>query len=172
MKFKVLPTQEILRAALDYNSRTGIFVWKHRIDQSAAWNAKFAGKVAGTRCAKGICIYVNGSPYLAHRLAWVYVHGAVPTNAIIDHKNCDQYFNAIRNLRPATHGQNGTNSRGWRKKSLPKGVSIQPHGTGYRSRIGIDGRVAYLGTFDTPEAAHKAYVIAAKAAKGEFARAS
>lgn len=51
-----------------------------------------------------------------------------------------------------------------------KGVSwFAPRGY-WRARIAKDGRSHILGYFDTPEAAHAAYVAAAHKYHGEFAR--
>lgn len=173
MKFKNIPSHKILHEILDYRPETGIFVWKKRQDVGAWWNGKFSGKIAGCINKKGIIIYINSSPYFAHRLAWVYMYGdSLDGEKIIDHKNCDPHQNRINNLRVSSHGQNCSNSRKWTKKSLPKGVSIQPCGAGYRARIGMDGRVKNLGTFTTPEEAHAAYCKAAIRYKGEFARAA
>lgn len=172
MKLKKLPEQKILHDALQYNKNTGIFVWKWRDEQLLQWNRKFAGRVAGTKGPKGIVIIVNNVSYFAHRLAWVYVYGDVLKDGVlIDHKNCDCYDNSIDNLRPSSHGQNGSNSRGWSKKYLPKGVSLQKNGR-FRSRIGDGKKVIYLGTFDTAQEAHDVYMKAARKFKGEFARAS
>jgi HNH endonuclease len=173
MKLKPLPPQSRIVTALDYNPDTGVFVWRWRPDMTLNWNSKWSGRVAGTRGPRGIVIFLDWKPYHAHRLAWVYVNGdGLDTKTLIDHKNCNCFDNSYKNLRPATHGQNGSNSRGWRKKKLPKGVSTQSRGKpGFRSRIGVDGAVIHLGTFRTPEEAHAAYVAAAQKAKGQFARA-
>ncbi len=171
MKLKPLPSQERIRELLDYDSDTGVFTWLPR-SPAKAWKISLDWTQAGSRGPKGIIICVDRVLYSAHRLAWVYVYGDVlDTETHIDHKNCDCYDNRIENLRPATHGQNASNSRGWRKKALPKGVSLMARGKPYRARIGIDGKVVWLGVFDTPEEAHAAYVSAASVAKGEFARA-
>jgi hypothetical protein len=50
-----------------------------------------------------------------------------------------------------------------------KGMSIRPNGR-YQARIRVDKKIIWLGTFDTPEEAHSAYVQAAKQHFGEFAR--
>lgn len=155
-----------------YDVETGDLYWRVRTDATANWNSKWAGRKAGTPCQKGTVIYVDWVPYYAHRLVWVYVNGdGLDVETQVDHKNCDCFDNRIQNLRLATHGQNASNSRLRKGKELPKGVSIQSRGNGYRARIGIDGKVVNLGTFATPEEAHAAYCAAAKSAKGEFARA-
>lgn len=38
------------------------------------------------------------------------------------------------------------------------------------ARIGVNRKTLYLGTYDTPEAAHEAYTIAAQKHYGEYAR--
>lgn len=171
MRLKKLPAQKLLHAIMDYDPESGIFRWKFRIDYPAIWNRKCAGKIAGTPSGKGTVIFVNDEPFYAHRLAWVYVNGdTLDTETQVDHRNCDCFDNRISNLRKARHGQNGSNSRGWRKKKLPKGVSTQTSG-GYRARIGVDGKVIHIGTYGTIAEAHAAYCAAAVKAKGEFARA-
>lgn len=172
MKIHPVPKQQVIKDALDYDPDTGVFTWKKRADQSANWNSKWAGKTAGSKNKKGIKIYLNWVSYPAHRLAYVYAHGDIlDTDKQIDHEDCNPHNNSIKNLRPATHGQNCTNSRGWGKKNLPKGVSVQNSG-GYRARIGVDGRVVHIGTFTTAEEAHLAYMKEAKKFKGEYARAN
>lgn len=172
MKSNALPPQEELRKLLDYNPETGTFIWRERLGERWWWNGKFAGKEAGSRGDKGTTIYVHCVPYRAHLLAWVYMYGDIPEGMMVDHKNCDCYDNRIENLRLATHGQNCTNSRLRKGKVTPKGGSLYKLNGKFKATIGINKSIIHLGYFDTPEDAHAAYMKAAVAAKGEFARAA
>lgn len=176
MKMKQLPTQKRLRELIHYDGDSGTFAWKKRYGKpsNGRWNGRFAGKPAGTISEKNrIIIVVDYIPYHANRLAWVYIYGDVLSeDTQIDHKNCDTLDNKLGNLRAASHGQNCSNSRGWRRKRLPKGASKQSRSSRYRCRIGTDKGVVYLGTFDTPEEASYFYGYAAQYYNGEYARAA
>jgi hypothetical protein len=95
----------------------------------------------------------------------------VPDGVIVDHVNCDGLDNRRANLRVATLAQNAQNSRR-RKRTASglKGVYWNKLGRKWQAEIMADGRTYYLGLFDAPEAAHAAYVEAAKRLHGEFAR--
>ena len=56
-------------------------------------------------------------------------------------------------------------------RSLPKGVQKQTLGSRFTSRINKNGKVHYLGAFDTPEEARQAYEAAANDLDGKFAAA-
>lgn len=169
MRIKITPKQKQLQSLLCYEPLTGEFVW--RVRHEKAFN--MSGKHAGTKSRKSIVLSINNKTYAAHRLAWVYVHGDVLTQDMqVDHINNNPHDNRIVNLRIATHAQNCSNARKWTKKSLPKGVSLQPKSGRYRVRIQVEKRGVYLGTYDTPEEAHEVYCEAAKKYHGEFARAS
>jgi hypothetical protein len=99
------PTQEKIKSALDYNSETGIFVWRHRPEKDIQWNAKHAGKVAGTTTERYVIISIDEKSFQAHRLAWIYVYGNAPFGDL-DHKNTRKKDNWIDNLRLATRPQN------------------------------------------------------------------
>jgi hypothetical protein len=77
-----------------------------------------------------ITIRVIYKSYLAHRLAWLYVHGEWPEN-LIDHINNNRSDNRICNLRKATKTENNRNTlRGSKNKSGVKSVfwkeNLQP----------------------------------------------
>ena len=145
-----------LRELLSYDSATGIF----RRLVSTSSNAK-AGDVAGSLSNKGyLLIYVDGSRYLAHRLAWLYVHGAWPDDQL-DHWNGIRSDNWIENLRKATNDQNQQNrvaSRGSTSGHL--GVCWHSSNKRWMAQIMIGKKTKYLGYFSSVEEASAAYAAA------------
>ena len=91
-------TAQVLRAQLNYNPETGIF--------NRPRNPSFeVGRVA----TKGYRqIMVAGTRAMAHRMAWLYVHGEWPAGQI-DHINQCKDDNRIANLRVVSNKQNGEN---------------------------------------------------------------
>ena len=176
-RIKPLPPFEYLRSLFDYEPETGHLRWKRREFSNALQTIQFErnhlGQIAGDVNNYGYRVVgINRKIYTAHRIAWSIHYGEdIPVDVQIDHRNCNRDDNRIANLRRAIQWQNQGNSKKWRGKSLPKGVTLQQSGKGYLSRIQISGKSVCLGTFQTPEAAHAAYVAAATAAFGEFARA-
>lgn len=164
-----------LHSMLAYDKKTGIFVWKVRPECGRAWNTRYAGKVAGYKAAPDEAHYywnirIHDYPFCAHILAWKYITGRWP-KVLIDHKDNDGLNNRWSNLREANKQQNSVNSGCSKNNKLGlKGVSFS-HGR-FRATIGINGKQIWLGYHDTPQAAHEAYVAAAKKYHGEFARAA
>ena len=166
-------TAEQLRAALNYDHETGIFRWRERPNVRATTNARLAGKQAGcTRHDGYVSIRVNTVQLLAHRLAWLHVHGTWPgTN--VDHIDGNPNNNRINNLRQATQLQNTKNRRASAINSHGfKGISWHKKACKWSSQIMKDGKSIYLGLYLTPEAAHAAYCDAATRLHGTFARFS
>lgn len=95
-----------------------------------------------------------------------------PDNECVDHKNGNSLDNRLCNLRRATKAQNCQNSKTPRNNTSGfKGVTKLTYASGIvRFTAQIKG--TYLGTFDTPEEAHAAYVAKATELFGEFARAA
>ena len=157
-------TADRLRELLDYNPETGVFTRKVTRGPSVA------GSVAGNKRKNGyVYIMVDGVRYLAHRLAWFYVHGVDPL-VEIDHKDRNPSNNAIANLRLADRSGNSSNREFGIPKSGFRGVYQQKRR--WWARICKDGQHFNLGSFPTPEAAHAAYADAARKLFGEFSYAA
>jgi HNH endonuclease/AP2 domain len=153
-------TRTRLRELLHYDSDTGEFRWWERVGEEIR-----LGGVAG--CVR-IC--VEGRTYRAHQQAWLYMTGEWG-RPMIDHRDGDATNNSWSNLRQATASQNSANARRRRQNaSRYKGVSLDKRSGRCCASIRKNGRRIYLGTFDTPQAAHAAYVEAARKLFGEFAR--
>lgn len=152
-----ITTQEQVMAALHYDPETGIFTGRRNGRQvgRAGWNGYIA-------------IDLKGRPYLAHRLAWIYMTGAWPVNQI-DHKDGDPSNNKFENLREATRFQNMANVKSsGNYNNLPRGVQKRSGKRGYVAQIN-NGKNRYLGTFDTPEDAGEFYQLASEMLRGEYA---
>jgi hypothetical protein len=85
--------QEDLKAFLIYYPDSGKFIRiRDNREIGHAWNVGFG------RIYRRICI--SGKGYLAHRLAWLYIHGSMPEKPMmIDHIDGDGENNKISNLR-------------------------------------------------------------------------
>jgi hypothetical protein len=143
-----------LRELLNYDPATGIFTWKVNTYR------KLKGKKAGSTASNGYWdIRIDRSLYKAHRLAWLYVHGRWPADQI-DHINGERADNRIENLRECSRAENMQNSPVRKDSQIGlKGVSTTPGGR-YVASISANKAMYFLGTFDTPEEAHSAYVAA------------
>lgn len=79
--------------------------------------------------------------------------------------------NRRSNLRIADASQNGANRRRNRNNASGfKGVWFHKPANRWIAAIKRNGRSTHVGSFGTPEAAHEAYVAAARKQWGEFAR--
>lgn len=145
-------TQERLKNVFDYNAETGVFTNKVRRAN------RHIGEAAGCINSAGYCkISVDGSQYLGHRLAWLYVYGEMPEQ--IDHINCNRFDNRIANLRECNQLENTQNIRDAHKDSETGklGVYLLPSGK-FRARIMVSGQSKHIGCFNTKEEAYVAYL--------------
>lgn len=149
---------EQLRRIVSYNAETGDFPWLQNR------GGRRAGAKAGT-VRKGmrkpdILICVRKKQYLAHRLAWLYVHGEFPKGDI-DHINGDPSDNRISNLRDVSHRTNMENRKGAQANNKTRKLGVSPDGRGkLRATIQVDGKHKHLGTFVDADKAHEAYLKA------------
>jgi hypothetical protein len=166
-----MPDIEMLRSFLDYNPETGIFTWRKAIGRGIS--RAMAGDVAGFKNWYGYTlICINRKRYRAHRLAYEFINGPIDEHFEIDHINGIREDNRITNLRLATRQQNSANSRiANTNKSGMKGVHRHSNGRHWVAQIMVGQKGIHLGLFKSAEAAHSAYITAAKKYFGEFARA-
>lgn len=152
-------TCERLKELLDYDAETGVFTWASSPNRN-----DLVGKTAGGVTERGyIKIRIDGIKHRAHRLAWLYVHGRWPEDRI-DHINGDSTDNRIANLREARQFENGQNRKASKSSAAGLlGVSKQAYGK-WVAVICLRRKRYNLGSFNTPEEAHQAYVKA----KGEI----
>jgi hypothetical protein len=178
-------TSVLVRSLLDYNQETGTLIWKVRTPDHfsgkrpaaacAAWNARFANRIAGRPGTSGhLKITLLGRPHLTHRLIYLMMTGRWPDHQV-DHINLNPQDNRWCNLRPATPSQNIANSGiSRRNRSGAKGVRCVKRKSGIRWRADIikNGTTISLGVFATRDEARFAYAQAASHHFGSFARTS
>lgn len=163
-------THDEVRAALDYDPDTGVFRWRVRPDRDRSWNLRFSGEVAGNTMTHGYrCMNIQGKIHLAHRLAWLWMTGEMPTGHI-DHINGDRADNRWSNLRLASPSQNAMNSVSRKNNtSGVKGVSWDKAKRRWFGFITINGSRKFLGYSTTIEGAKRLREAAEAEHFGEYA---
>ena len=157
------PTREQVAERLIYEPSTGVFRWRKQVGQLTK-----GGSVAGGVNSHGYHrISILDRAYATHRLAWLLMTGEWPADQI-DHIDGNKSNNAWSNLRAATGKQNCANKKTTNRLGL-KGVRLDKRWQRYYAQIEINGRSKHLGSFGTAEAAHDAYMKAAREVFGEFA---
>jgi hypothetical protein len=154
-------TIDELRSAIGYDPDTGVFTRK------AAYGRAKAGAVLGTKMRTGyLSVCFKGQNFKAHRLAWFYVHGVMPSSPI-DHVNGDRKDNRIENLRLATNSQNCMNKRKRIDSSSPyKNVTWNKEQSKWN--VKIQGK--HIGSFVDGEFADLVACMAREKYHGAFAR--
>lgn len=159
---------EILRKHLVYDGVTGEFRWLSK------GRGRFVGETAGCISDSGssgkkyIKIRVERKLYLAHRLAWLWIYGKLPTSQI-DHVDGNGLNNRIGNLRESDQSQNLAN-RNQRASNRSGFKGVTRSGKKWVAQIGCNGVNYYLGIYASPAAAARAYDAAAIDRFGQFAR--
>jgi hypothetical protein len=143
---KKIITQDELKTILKYDEKTGLFYKKDKI----------TGNVGKDGYAY---IYLYGKFKLAHRIAFLYIHGYLPE--YIDHINGIKDDNRICNLRECTSSENNCNSRiSSLNSSGTRGVSFDKKSNRYRVQIYKNKKRFNLGYFSNIE---DAKIVANKA---------
>jgi hypothetical protein len=143
-----MPYAEYIRSRLDYNPLTGVLTWRYCEAMRREWNTRYSGTVAGSFTANGYrSISIDDRPHRAHRIAWLLMHGAWPSDQI-DHINGDTADNSMINLRDVSHTENCRNAA--TPKNNTSGVVgvRQRKATGkWEAKIKVDYRTIHLGYF-------------------------
>lgn len=141
-------THEELSKLTEYDPLTGIFAL--RVDTLR----RKKGETLGYPHKKGyIAISLGNDKYLAHRLAWFYIHGEWPTDQI-DHINMNKTDNRLCNLRVASNAQNQWNTTLCKNNtSGQRGVRWDKQTSKWRVQVDIEGTHVHLGRFSDQAAA-------------------
>lgn len=158
-------TQDRLRELFDYDQDTGVFTRKVFMGGTAR-----AGSIAGSKHCRGyIVISVDHKRYLAHRLAWLYVHGTWPIDNI-DHVNLNRMDNRITNLREASTADNNYNQAiRCDNTSGIKGVSWVSKRRKWLAQCSVNGKNKNLGLYEDKMEAKCVVEKYREANHGEFA---
>lgn len=152
-----------IRERLAYDAETGVFTW---LKPTAT---RSVGAIAGSIDMEGYRrISVAGKFFKAHRLAWFFVHGVMPTGEI-DHINGTRDDNRISNLRLADRTVN-TQNAGLRRDNRSGFAGVCRAGNRWKAQIKIKGKSIQLGTYPSPELAAEAYQQAKRLHHPGYAR--
>ena len=145
----------LARESFAYCAATG------RITRRVTRGGQMAGAIVGTARTDGYqATKLAGKEILCHRLAWLIVHGDLPSGEL-DHINGNRSDNRIDNLRCASRSMNNQNRRTAFKSNRlgVLGVTQTKRGT-FIARIRVNGKGIHLGVFPTAAEASQAYVAA------------
>ena len=143
-------TQEKLKALFEYDAQTGNFIRKYTTSSNAKKNT-----IAGYKTKNGyIKISIDNKKYFAHRLAWLFVYGYMPTQ--IDHKDHNRANNNIKNLRDTTQKENTKNSS-LRKDNTSgmSGIYYDKKRNSFKVQIAKDGKDLFFGRYKSFDEAVK-----------------
>ncbi len=147
-------TQDRIKEVMHYDPETGEFSWLKSSGTMKKGSRAGADHHEGYRKIK-----LNRITYQAHRLAWLYVHGCWPREHV-DHINGDKGDNRICNLREATMAQNKQNSHRPNSNNKIGLLGVSKSGERFHAKITKFAKCIHIGSFDTAEQAHEAYLSA------------
>lgn len=150
-------TAQRARELFTYDSETGCLCWA--VDKGQ--RARVGKQLKPSPKDEYIRVRVDGILMKAHRIAWTIAQGDIPDGLSVDHINGDRFDNRLCNLRLVNHKTNMQNRTRARKNSATGVMGIRQLPSGrFEARLGIGRTLKYLGSFDTAEDAHNAYLIA------------
>lgn len=147
-------TAQRLRELLYYDPETGSWTWRLKVHGTTK-----PGDLAGCAARNYWVIGINRRIYLAHRLAWLYMTGVWP-RLHVDHIDGDGQNNRWSNLRDVDRCINLQNRRAADTDSRSGKLGVHKGSASWIAEIGFFGQRHYIGTYETSEDAHAAYLAA------------
>jgi len=166
------PIEETLREALRYDYESGKLFWK-----DDWWPGSTKSREVGYLDGKQrnsqtgyIRFYHRDQRFMAHRVVWLLHYGEWPDGEI-DHIDGNGLNNRIENLRVVDRKQNMYNRPIYKCNKIGyKGVWLDERSRRYRATISKDKKAYWLGTYNCPIEAARAYDRKAIELHGEYAR--
>lgn len=146
-KLPTLVNVETLKKMISHDPKTGDLKW-------------LCGRrrPAGSLTRGGyIYLYIGNRRHPAHRVCWALFYGAWPDGQI-DHINGARADNRIENLRVVDPKGNRENQTVVKTGNRTGFLGVYPRNGRFVAQIQTNRRNRYIGTFDTAELAHAAYV--------------
>ena len=177
MVTKPMPSQDRLKELFDYHP-DGHFIRRIAVGVGRSEGTRVGDPITGRKQLRGtkevgawyLDIGIDGVRYPLHRIVRQWHFGDVPPGMHVDHIDRDTLNNRIENLRVASAGQNALNAPVRKNnRSGFRGVSLHKPSGKFQAFLSADGKRRWLGHFNTPEEAARAYDKAAKELHGEFA---
>lgn len=146
---------ELFRSVLSYCESSGCFTWLKTVSPNAT-----KGSAAGSLRHDGyVRIGLKNKQYMAHRIAWAMYYGTQPPQ-YIDHIDGNPKNNAIKNLRASDAASNMENKRKAQANNRIGMLGVKRNCNKWQAVIGVNKKYICLGSYETPEEAHAAYVEA------------
>lgn len=141
---------------ISYDPETGAMTW------AVAGRGIRKGAPVGSVSCHGYRVATIGRrPYRLHRVAWFLSYGEWPVGEI-DHINGDPLDNRLANLRVVSRAENSQNR--WRAHADSGhgylGATWNRQHKRWQAKIVANKARHHLGYFDSPQAAHVAYMAA------------
>lgn len=144
-----------VRAEFHYDEELGRL--RRRVSRYRNRIGEVAGAISHRKHGDRVNVYYRGKVYQNSRLVWAYHKGEWPPEGmVVDHINGDTLDDRIENLQLLYEADNIRRSR------KPRSVTSKYRGVAalderWTTRVRVEGKDFFLGTFDTEEEAASAY---------------